>query len=287
MDTQVNHVTPRGATEVRQVGKVYTLRGKPEVVLRDCSFAIEPGRLTVLLGPSGSGKSTLVKLIAGYERASLGGVTIDGRMVEQPGNDRLVVFQETALFPWMTILDNVIYGPLQNGVALKEAEREGRKLLGEVGLAGFENRYPEELSGGMQRRAEVARAIVNRPDLLLLDEPFRGLDHMTRGLMQEYFLALFERHRMTTLFVTSEVDEGIFLADRLVLLTYKPTRVKAEIDVPLPRPRTFQMQTSAIYNEIKEEALDLLYEEALKGFTAGTAAARDMERIVQEAKAGR
>lgn len=281
--------TPRakGATSISEVGKVYTLKGKPEVVLSDCSFAIEPGKLTVLLGPSGSGKSTLVKLIAGYERPSVGNVQIDGRTVTEPGSDRLVVFQETALFPWMTILENVAYGPIQSGVERGAAEAEGRKLLAEVGLAGFEQRYPDELSGGMQRRAEVARAIINRPNLLLLDEPFRGLDHMTRGLMQEYFLALFERHRMTTLFVTSEVDEGVFLADRLVLLTYKPTRVKAVIDVPLPRPRSFQMQTGEVYNRIKEQALDLLYEEALKGFTSGTAAARDMERIVQDARANR
>ena len=277
----------RGATRISEVAKVFTLNGKPEVVLADCSFTIEPGKLTVLLGPSGSGKSTLVKLVAGYEQPSLGSLEIDSRKIAAPGSDRLVVFQETALFPWMTIMDNVAYGPIQSGTSRAEAEREARKLLGEVGLAGFEHRYPEELSGGMQRRAEVARAIINRPDLLLLDEPFRGLDHMTRGLMQEYFLALFEQHRTTTLFVTSEVDEGVFLADRLVLLTYKPTRVKAVIDVPLPRPRSFHMQTSAAFNDIKERALDLLYEEALKGFASGTAAARDMERIVQEAKANR
>lgn len=287
MDAMVSGAPALGATNVREVGKVFSMAGRPEIVLSDCSFRIEPGKLTVLLGPSGCGKSTLVKLIAGYDQPSVGSVEVDGRQVTEPGSDRLVVFQETALFPWMTILENVAYGPIQSGMTTTDAEREAKKLIGEVGLAGFESRYPDELSGGMQRRAEVARAIINRPGLLLLDEPFRGLDHMTRGLMQEYFLALFERHRVTTLFVTSEVDEGIFLADRLVLLTYKPTRVKAIIDVPLPRPRTFQMQTSAVYNEIKGQALDLLYEEAVKGFASGTAAARDMERIVQEAKANR
>ena len=280
-------VSTYGATELVEIGKVYARGDRPEIVLSDCSFTIEPGKLTVLLGPSGCGKSTLVKLLAGYERPSVGEIRLGGRSVSGPGPDRLVVFQETALFPWMTLIDNIAYGPIQAGTQRAEAEAAADKLLGEVGLKGFERRYPEELSGGMQRRAEVARALINRPNLLLLDEPFRGLDHMTRGLMQEYFLALFEKHRVTTLFVTSEVDEGVFLADRLVILTYKPTHVKAVIDVPLPRPREFHMQTTEIYAAIKGRALDLLYEEALKAFAKGTAAARDMERIVAEARAGR
>ncbi|MGN2393015.1 ABC transporter ATP-binding protein [Pelomicrobium sp. G1] len=266
------------------MGKVYARGDRPEVVLRKCSFDIDPGKLTVLIGPSGCGKSTLVKLIAGYEKPSLGEITIDGDRVERPGPDRIVVFQETALFPWMSLLDNVAYGPIQKGIPADSAREEAIRLLAKVGLKGFEDRFPEELSGGMQRRAEVARALINKPRLMLLDEPFRGLDHMTRGLMQEYFLGLFEENHMTTLFVTSEVEEAIFLADRLVILSYKPTAVKAVIDVPLPRPREFHMLTSDIYADLKDQALGLLYEEALKGFVKGTAAAKEMERLVAMAK---
>ena len=276
-----------GAAQVTDVGKVYARNDEPDIVLRQCSFGIEPGKLTVLLGPSGSGKSTLVKLIAGYEHPSVGEITVDGKKVTGPGADRIVVFQETALFPWMTLLENVAFGPIERGQDAVEARAEATALLAKVGLRAFANRYPDQISGGMQRRAEVARALINKPRLLLLDEPFRGLDHMSRGLMQEYFLALFEETRTTTLFVTSEVDEAIFLADRLIILSYKPTYVKAILDVELPRPREFHMQTSALYVQLKNEALDLLYEEALKGFVAGTPAAEDMQRMIVEAKSNR
>lgn len=272
MTTVRSDATGRGKAEVREVGKVYGRKGRPEVILRDCSFDVVPGALNVLIGPSGCGKSTLVNVIAGYTAPSVGQVVVDGRPVTGPGNDRMVVFQETALFPWMSLLDNVAYGPIQSGVPRKEAEQRATELLAKVGLRGFEQRYAEQVSGGMQRRAEVARALINKPRLILLDEPFRGLDHMSRGLMQEYFLQLFEEQRMTTLFVTSEVDEAVLLADRVVVLSYKPSTVKAVIDVPLPRPRSFQMQTLPEFAALKQRILDLLYEEALKGFVRGTTA---------------
>jgi NitT/TauT family transport system ATP-binding protein len=256
-----------GHCVVDSVGKVYpSSRNELEIVLKDCSFEVPAGSLTVLLGPSGCGKSTMVKLIAGYETPTLGQVRLDDAPVDGPNVDRIVVFQETALFPWMTLQENVAFGPIQAGHAKSAAEREAGSLLRTVGLAGFEHRFPTQVSGGMQRRAEVARALISRPKLMLLDEPFRGLDHMSRGLMQEYYLKLFDEHRMTTLFVTSEIDEAIFLADRLVVLSYKPTVVKTVIEVPLPRPRNFQMLTSSTYGRIKEQALDLLYNEALKAF---------------------
>jgi NitT/TauT family transport system ATP-binding protein len=280
MAMQATRNETSGRTRVEEVGKVFSRSGRPEVILRDCSFDILPGRLNVLIGPSGSGKSTLVNLIAGYGTASVGEVAIDGVRIDGPGSDRMVVFQETALFPWMTLLDNVAFGPIQSGAPRAEAAALARALLAKVGLAGFERRYPDQVSGGMQRRAEVARALITRPRLLLLDEPFRGLDHMSRGLMQEYFLNLFEEEGITTLFVTSEVDEAILLADRVIVLSYKPTAVKAVIDVGLPRPRSFQMQTLPEFARLKRETLRLLYQEALKGFVKGTAATAELDRLV-------
>ena len=274
-------VTAAGEVRLTDVGQVYKRGDEHEIILRNCSFDITPGKLTVLLGPSGCGKSTLIKLIAGYEKPTMGAITIDGKPVQGPGSDRTVVFQETALFPWMTLHENIMFGPVEQGANKKTASEDATKLLAKVGLKGFENKFPDQVSGGMQRRAEVARAFINNPKVMILDEPFRGLDHMSRGLMQEYYSALFEETRMTTLFVTSEVDEAIFLADRIVVLSYKPTNVKAIIDVPLSRPRQFHMLTSETYGQLKEHILGLLYEEALKGFAVGSVEMAQMVEAVR------
>ncbi len=274
-------VTAAGEVRLTDVGQVYKRGDEHEIILRNCSFDITPGKLTVLLGPSGCGKSTLIKLIAGYEKPTMGAITIDGKPIQGPGSDRTVVFQETALFPWMTLHENIMFGPVEQGANKKTASDDATKLLAKVGLKGFENKFPDQVSGGMQRRAEVARAFINNPKVMILDEPFRGLDHMSRGLMQEYYSALFEETRMTTLFVTSEVDEAIFLADRIVVLSYKPTNVKAIIDVPLSRPRQFHMLTSETYGQLKEHILGLLYEEALKGFAVGSVEMAQMVEAVR------
>jgi ABC-type nitrate/sulfonate/bicarbonate transport system, ATPase component len=230
-----------------------------EAILGDCSFTVEPGKFTVLLGPSGCGKTTLVRLIAGYDRPDSGSVLADGRPVAGPGADRMVVFQESALFPWMSLLDNVAYGPLQAGVPAAQARREAGAMLDKVGLGEFAHRFPAQLSGGMQRRAEVVRALINRPRLLLLDEPFRGLDHMTRGLMQEFILRLFDEERPTILFVTSEVDEAVFLADTIVVLSDKPATVKAVVDVPLPRPRRFEIAVDPAFGRVMDRVMGMVF----------------------------
>ena len=265
-----------GRVECRDVTKTFGEEWARHVVVDNAAFTVEAGQLTVLIGPSGCGKSTLINLIAGYEEPDSGQILIDGERVQGPGRDRLVVFQETALFPWMTSLENVMFGPEVRGMSRKESRQEARRLLEKVGLKGFEDKYPSQLSGGMQRRCELARALINQPRIMLMDEPFRGLDAMTRELMQEYLLRLFEETRQTILFVTSELEEAIFLADRLLILTAKPTTVKQVLVVDLPRPRDFHVLTSRRYGELKQEALEALYEEAVKAFAKGSKAAYDL-----------
>ena len=255
-------------------------------LVRNCSFLAERGRFTVLVGPSGCGKTTLMNMIAGYFRCDSGRIQIDGDAVEGPGWDRLMVFQETALFPWMTTLDNVVYGPMVRGIkSLPEIRREAGALLDKFGLGEFKHRYPRDLSGGMQRRGELARALINNPLVLLMDEPFRGLDAMTRQLMQEYLVRLFEETRTTTIFVTSEIDEAIFLADSVVVLSGAPARAAAVMEVDLPRPRSFEMLASPPYAKLKAAALDLLYAEAVAAFRS-SGRASDLKEAFEKRHAG-
>lgn len=265
-----------GEMNVNGVCKAYGTDVMKKQVLENCSFLLEKGKLTVLVGPSGCGKSTLINMLAGYEKADSGSITLDGREIAGPGPDRLVVFQETALFPWMTTYQNVSYGPMvRKEMSEPELRETTIKLLEMVGLEDFKDKYPSQLSGGMQRRAELVRAMINHPKIMFMDEPFRGLDAMTRSLMQEYYVRLFEEHRGTNLFVTSELEEAIFLADRLIILTNQPCQVKKVMEVNLPRPREFSIMTSPEYTAIKREALELLHEEAMKSFASGAVNAAD------------
>ena len=265
-----------GQLEVSHVGKTYGAGNFAKTVVHDCSFVIERGKLTVMIGPSGCGKSTLIRLMAGFERPTAGTISINGKPVTGPGVDRLVVFQETALFPWMTTYENIMYGPRARGGETAEVRAQAEFLLQKVGLAAFRDKYPPQLSGGMQRRAELARAMINNPSVMILDEPFRGLDAMTKKLMQEYYAGLYEEARRTTFFVTTDIDEAIYLADRLLIMTNIPTRVRKVIEVNLPRPRRLEdLIESDDANQIKMEALSLLHEEAMKSFARGSKAAAD------------
>jgi len=266
----------RGEIVLRDVCKSYGPRRFASEVVRDCSFTAQANRFTVMIGPSGVGKSTLIRLIAGFEKPSSGQILIDGRPVSGPGRDRLVVFQETALFPWMSVEDNAQFGPRARGEAAASSLERADFLLEKVGLRAFRKHFPGQLSGGMQRRAELARALINNPDAMILDEPFRGLDAMMKKLMLEYYARLSEEQKRTNLFVTTDIDEAIFLADRLLVMSHIPTQVRAVIEVDLPRPRQFNdLFRDNRANEIKMEALSLLHEEAMKGFSGGRKAAGD------------
>ena len=195
------------------------------------------GEFVSILGPSGCGKSTLLYIVGGFVQPTQGTVAVDGKPVTGPGPDRGPVFQEFALFPWKTVLGNVMYGPLERGMAKSKAEEKARMLIALVHLTGYENFYPKELSGGMKQRVAIARTLAYGPSILLMDEPFGALDAHTRTGLQRELLEIWERDRKTVLFVTHSVEEAVFLSDRVVVLTRSPGRIKETIKIDLPRPR--------------------------------------------------
>ena len=218
---------------IRGVGKAFG----GAVALQGVDLDLAPNSFTCLLGPSGCGKSTLLNMIAGFAEPSTGQVLVDGQAVSGPSADRGVVFQEYALFPWRTALDNVAFGPMLRGRSRAEQRDIARRYLALVGLAGHEDKYPGNLSGGMKQRVAIARALANDPSVLLMDEPFGALDAQTREVLQEELLSIWETHRKTVVFVTHSISESIFLADRIVVMATRPGSVKEVIDVELPRPR--------------------------------------------------
>ena len=265
-----------GEISVQGVSKSYGALHMRKEVVHDCSFTIERAKLTVMVGPSGCGKSTLTRLLAGFEQPTRGKILLDGAPIAGPNRDRLVLFQETALFPWMTTWENILYGPRARGELTRESIAFAEFLLAKVGLHDFRDKYPGQLSGGMQRRAELARAMVNNPKVMILDEPFRGLDAMTRELMWEYYARLYEENRRTNFFVTTDIDEAVFLADRMLVMCNSPTQVRAVIEVDLPRPRKFaDLVENDRANDIKKQALSILHAEAMRSFSRGSKAAAD------------
>ena len=232
----------------------------------DLSFTIEAHQVVGFLGLNGAGKTTLMNILAGYLMPDEGACLFNGETVTEPNPERIAVFQETSLFDWMTLWDNVLFGPKIQGMNLKEAREKARDLIDLSGLTGFETKFPGQLSGGMQRRAELIRALINDPQVLLLDEPFRGLDAMTRSMMQEYFLKVFETTSTTMLLITAELEEAVFMGDMVYLLSAMPAKVKKEMLLPLPRPRLLEMQTSPEFARLHIEAYETMEEEARKTF---------------------
>jgi NitT/TauT family transport system ATP-binding protein len=225
------------AITVAGVSHAFRNAGRASLALQDIAFDVGPGEFVCLLGPSGCGKSTLLNIIAGFMRPSGGKVEVGGRPVERAGPDRGVVFQQFALFPWLTALENVEFGPRMAGEGRSRRRQRARQYLALVGLTGHEDKFPAKLSGGMKQRVALARALVNDPAILLMDEPFAALDAQTREIMQEELVRITRQEKKTVVFVTHSIPESVFLADRVVMMTAAPGRVKAIVDVPLRHPR--------------------------------------------------
>jgi NitT/TauT family transport system ATP-binding protein len=241
-----------------------TRRGETITALDEIGFEVQDREFAVLVGTSGCGKSTILRLVAGLLRPSQGRVLVDGRAISGPGADRGMVFQSYTLFPWLTIQQNVEFGPRLRGAPPAERAVLARRYLGQVGLAGFEGVYPKELSGGMMQRVAIARALANDPTVLLMDEPFGALDAQTRALMGELLLRVWEEAAKTVLFVTHDIEEALFLGDRVLVMTARPGRIREEIRVPLPRPRHPDMLTSPEFVALKRRVMELIREEALR-----------------------
>jgi len=222
------------------------------LALSDIDFEVRDNEFITVIGPSGCGKTTLLRIIAGLIPYDQGEVTIDGRPVTGPGPERAVVFQNFALMPWADIMTNVSFGLEIRGTPKEQCRATAKELIKLVGLEGFERRLPKELSGGMQQRVGLARALAVNPQILLMDEPFGALDEQTRRLLQEELLSLWERERKTVVFITHSMDEAVMLGDRVMLMTPRPGRVKEMIDIPLNRPRSRDVEKSSTFLEVKE-----------------------------------
>jgi NitT/TauT family transport system ATP-binding protein len=230
------------------------------------SLAVEPGEFVCVLGPSGCGKSTVLNVIAGFIAPNAGHVSIDGVEIRKPGADRGVVFQQPTLFPWKTVLENIAYGPRVGGHGRAHAEQIARHFMGMVGLAAFADYYPQALSGGMQQRVGIARALAISPNVLLMDEPFGSLDAQTRTMMQEVLLGIWEELHTTVLFITHDIEEALFLADRVVVMSAGPGRIIDEIAVPLARPRHADIVYAPEFVRLKRHCAGLIRTESLRAF---------------------
>lgn len=267
----------RGQISIRNVTKIYDPDGVNVMAVDDCSLEIAAGEVCMIVGPSGCGKTTLLNAIAGFHSITEGEIYMDGELLCGPGKpkaeqgaDRMVVFQHGALFPWKTLIDNVAYGPIVQGVMTKaEALDKAGEMLAEAGIGDMAKKFPGEVSSGMARRAEIVRALINDPKVLLLDEPYRAMDALTKSIMHESLLEVYDRTKVTIFFITHDLEEAIFLGDRVVVMTTRPAKTKIILDVDIPRPRDYQVLSSNQFRVLIEDAKDAVHEEAVKAFEAG------------------
>jgi NitT/TauT family transport system ATP-binding protein len=267
----------RGALSIDNVVKIYDPAGAAILAVDHCSLEIPAGELCMIVGPSGCGKTTLLNAIAGFHSIDSGEIRLDGEVLCGPGKlkaepapDRIVVFQNGALFPWKTNLDNVAFGPIVQGtMRRKEAIEKAREKMAEAGLAGVEDSYPGQISSGMRRRVEIVRALMNDPKVLLLDEPYRALDSLTKSVMHEALLEIYYRNKVTIFFITHDLEEALFLGQRVVVMTTRPCKPKKILDVDIPYPRDYSVLTTSRFRVLMDETMDAVQEEAVKAFTAG------------------
>jgi len=249
---------------IHHISKIYHSDGNEVLAIDEIDLKIKNQEFATLLGPSGCGKSTLLRVVAGLTKPTRGVVRLDGNLISGPGQDRGMVFQSYTLFPWLNVQENIRFGLEISGMPKAEQEQIAQEFIEKVGLKGFERTYPKGLSGGMKQRVAIARALANNPAILLLDEPFGALDAQTRALMQELLTQVWEELHKTILFVTHDVEEAIFLSDRVFVMTARPGKIKAEIDIPLERPRSYELKSTEAFLNLKKQALALIREEAIK-----------------------
>jgi NitT/TauT family transport system ATP-binding protein len=253
----------RGHIEIRDVTVRFGRNGQRIEAATGISLDVKPGDFVSVIGPSGCGKSTLLNIVAGFLQPTEGEALLDGRPITGPGADRGVVFQQYSLFPWMTVRKNVEFGLKMQGRGANARESAARTLLGMAGLLQFENHYPDQLSGGMKQRVGIVRALATSPQVLLMDEPFGALDSQTRTVMQEILTNMWQQLRLSVLFITHDIEEAIFLSEKVYVMTARPGRIKAEIPIPLPRPRTPEMMASPTFHALVRQLKGLIREESL------------------------
>lgn len=256
----------KGHIEIKEVTIAFGNGAAANIAVKQTTLDITPGQFVCILGPSGCGKSTLLNSVAGYVKPTCGQVLVDGETVTKPGPDRGMVFQQYSLFPWKTVRQNIAFGPKLAGHSARECDSIANTFLAMIGLSKIADKLPGELSGGMQQRVGIARALANYPSVLLMDEPFGALDAQTRLIMQESLLNIWSEFGITVLFVTHDVDEAIFLADRILVMSASPGSVIADLEVGLPRPRNPELATTDNFIHLKKQCLALIRSESLKAF---------------------
>jgi ABC-type nitrate/sulfonate/bicarbonate transport system ATPase subunit len=254
---------PQPVLAVRRVERRFESTTGSTLALQATDLDVAENDFVTILGPSGCGKSTLLRIVAGLDRPTAGTVHLDGQPITGPGADRGMVFQSYTLFPWLNVLDNVCFGLRERGLPRMQQVEIAQSFIAKVGLSGFEQHYPKQLSGGMQQRTALARALANGPRMLLMDEPFGALDHQTRELMQELLLGIWEAEAKTILFVTHDIDEAVFIGSRVVLMSARPGRIKLDRPVPLPHPRHYSVKTTPEFSALKAELTEAVRVEVL------------------------